>query len=58
MATQVVSRMRVALGIELPLSEMFGYPTVAELAHKIELIRWASQSSTEEELEEHEEFRL
>ena len=32
MATQVVSRIRGRLNVELPLSEMFGYPTVAELA--------------------------
>ncbi len=32
MATQVVSRVRAQLHVELPLSEMFGYPTVAELA--------------------------
>ena len=36
MATQVVSRVREQLDVELPLSEMFGYPTVAELAPVIE----------------------
>jgi amino acid adenylation domain-containing protein len=32
MATQVVSRIRGQLNAELPLSAMFGYPTVTELA--------------------------
>ncbi|MDH3276218.1 MAG: amino acid adenylation domain-containing protein, partial [Gammaproteobacteria bacterium] len=36
MATQVVSRIRGQLNVELPLSEMFGYPTVAELAPVLE----------------------
>jgi len=36
MATQAVSRIRGQLNVELPLSEMFGYPTVAELAPVVE----------------------
>ena len=36
MATQVISRLRKQLNIEIPLSEMFGYPTVAELAQVVE----------------------
>ncbi len=39
MATQVVSRIRGQLNVELPLSEMFGYPTVAELALVVESLR-------------------
>jgi acyl carrier protein len=58
MATQVVSQIRETMGIELPLSEMFSYPTVAELTNKIELIRWTSEEFTEDESEEDEEFVL
>ena len=36
MATQVVSRIREQMEIEMPLSQMFGYPTVAELALVVE----------------------
>ena len=36
MATQVVSRILKELRVEVPVSESFVYPTVAELAHKIE----------------------
>jgi acyl-coenzyme A synthetase/AMP-(fatty) acid ligase/acyl carrier protein len=58
MATQVVSQIRETMGIELPLSEMFSYLTVAKLANKIEIIRWTSEEFTEDESEEDEEFML
>jgi acyl carrier protein len=58
MATQVVSRMRAQLDIELPLSEMFGYPTVAELAQKVDLIRWTNQKLNDGALNDREAFRL
>ena len=38
MATQVVSRVRERMNVEIPLSEMFGYPTIAELAPIIEAL--------------------
>ncbi len=56
--TQVVSQMRATMGIELPLSEMFSYPTVAELVNKIELVRWSSQEYSENEPDEDEVFIL
>ncbi|MDH3276102.1 MAG: amino acid adenylation domain-containing protein [Gammaproteobacteria bacterium] len=57
-ATQVVIRIRKALQMELPVSQMFGYPTVAELAQKIELIHWTNQELDGGELDEREVFRI
>ena len=56
--TQVVSQMRSTMAIELSLSEMFRYPTVAALANKIELIRWTSQETLQDESVEDEVFIL
>ncbi len=36
LATQLISRVRVAFGIELPLRAIFSHPTPAGLAHEIE----------------------
>ena len=58
MATQVVSRIREQLGIELPLSEIFEYSTVAELAQKIQIIQWSNQEFRGDESEEREVFRI
>src|SRR5271157_2756535 len=43
LATQVISRIRHAAGVELPLRHMFEWPTIAELVLKIEEIK-ASES--------------
>jgi acyl-coenzyme A synthetase/AMP-(fatty) acid ligase/acyl carrier protein len=45
LATQVISRLRQAFGIELPLQTIFEAPTVGELSERLETIRWASQQS-------------
>ena len=39
LATQVISRIRQAAGVELPLRHMFEWPTIAELVLKIEEIK-------------------
>jgi acyl carrier protein len=40
MAMQVVSRIVKDLRVELPVAELFVYPTVAELAHRLESGQW------------------
>ncbi|RKZ83180.1 MAG: non-ribosomal peptide synthetase, partial [Candidatus Parabeggiatoa sp. nov. 1] len=38
--TQVISRVLETLKVELPMSSLFDYPTITELAHHIEILRW------------------
>ncbi|MEH1853289.1 MAG: amino acid adenylation domain-containing protein [Nostoc sp.] len=40
---QVVSRLRQALQAEILMSNLFELPTVAELAERVETLRWATQ---------------
>jgi amino acid adenylation domain-containing protein len=44
LATQVVSRMREAFGVEIPLRRLFEVPTVAGLAESIEVARQSRQN--------------
>ena len=39
---QVISRIRAACQVDLPLRVLFDAPTVAELAEHIDMIRWAA----------------
>ena len=45
LAMQVITRLRQAIQIELSLRTLFEAPTVAELAERVETLRWAAQGS-------------
>lgn len=58
---KILSRLRQSLQVEILLPNLFELPTIADLAIRIETLRWAaqSQSSSEEEVnEDYEEGEL
>jgi acyl carrier protein len=47
LATRILSRVRNAFQLELPLRVIFETPTVAGMADRIETLRWAAQARTD-----------
>ena len=43
LAIQIVSRLRPALNVEIPLPILFELPTIAALAERVETLQWAAQ---------------
>ncbi|ACC84846.1 non-ribosomal peptide synthetase [Nostoc punctiforme] len=58
---QVVSRLRQALQVEILMSNLFELPTVADLAERVETLRWATQgvqAADSETADDYEEGEL
>ncbi|MEH1889296.1 MAG: amino acid adenylation domain-containing protein [Nostoc sp.] len=58
---QVVSRVRQALQVEILMSNLFELPTVADLAERVETLRWATQgiqAAESETADDYEEGEL
>lgn len=58
---QVVSRLRQALQVEILMSNLFELPTVADLAERVETLRWATQgvqAAESETADDYEEGEL
>jgi NAD(P)-dependent dehydrogenase (short-subunit alcohol dehydrogenase family)/acyl carrier protein len=58
LAVQIISRMRAAFGIDLPLNNLFEQPTIAFLADYIATVRWVLQDQDNPETEGRQEIEL
>ena len=61
LATQVISHLRHTFQFDLPFRSLFEAPTVADLAERLEVVRWATQvslSSDRMHQDEYEEIEL
>lgn len=58
LAVQIISRMRAAFGIDLPLTNLFEQPTIAFLADYIATVRWALQDQANPQAEGRQEIEL
>jgi acyl carrier protein len=58
LAVQIISRMRSALGIDLPLNNLFEKPTIAFLADYVATVRWALQDQAASQTEGRQEIEL
>ncbi|NES42623.1 phosphopantetheine-binding protein, partial [Moorena sp. SIO2C4] len=60
LATQVVSRIQQAFEKEVTLQDLFEFPTIADIAQNLEVLRQVSQNETSliSETKEHEAFLL
>jgi len=58
-ATQLISRIRDAFQMEMPLRLLFEEPTIGELVSHIEVVQWAGDRPiADSETEDYEEFVL
>ena len=58
LATRVVSWVRDAFQIQVPLRSVMERPTVASLAEEIQVILWASQVACDSAVDAREEIEL
>ncbi|QUY44989.1 non-ribosomal peptide synthetase [Acaryochloris marina] len=52
LAVQIVSRLRQALNIEILLPHLFESPTIAELAQRVEVLRWSIHGQPEQDTDD------
>jgi hypothetical protein len=58
LATQLVARVRRDWHVDLPVKTVFENPTIAGLAERIEIVRWAAQGPLLPASDAHEELSL
>ncbi len=58
LAVQIISRMRAAFGVDLPLINLFEQPTIAFLSDYVATVRWALQDQAAPQTEGRQEIEL